>query len=77
MVSLRSVLGESSELNLWIKIDLPNDDHSLESAVMLQQSGDRFPLILDPQHIVTPFLRRKIELLDGKKYVRNSYNNAN
>jgi len=60
-------LGDSSELNLWIKVDLPNDDHSIESAVMLQQCGDRFPLILDPQQIITPFLRKKIELLDNKK----------
>merc|ERR1719247_2865664 len=56
--SLRNVIGEDVTIRQWVIDKLPNDQVSIENALILSKSS-RWPLMIDPQ-------------LQANKWIRNS-----
>ena len=46
--TLRSTLGDEVAIRSWVINKLPNDEFSIENAIMLERSN-RWPLMIDPQ----------------------------
>ena len=46
--SLRDTLGSEVEIREWVINKLPNDELSVNNAIMMEQSN-RWPLMIDPQ----------------------------
>lgn len=52
---LHLTLGDSSEIRSWTTSELPIDDYTVDSAIVVKNSH-RYPLIIDPQGIRKVFV---------------------
>jgi hypothetical protein len=55
--SVASALGNDPTIRDWIVKGLPNDSHSVENAIIIENSSQAFPLLIDPQLSGTKWLR--------------------
>ena len=55
--SIESSLGNDVQIRDWILKGLPNDQHSIENALIITQHTKSFPLLIDPQLNGTRWLR--------------------
>eukprot|EP00913_Durusdinium_trenchii_P020057 g18849.t2 len=55
--SLRSVLGDEVQIRQWVIDKLPNDQVSVENAIIIQRSR-RWPLMIDPQLQANQWIRK-------------------
>ena len=55
--TLRSTLGEEVNIREWVINKLPNDEFSVENAIMLERS-DRWPLMIDPQGQANKWIKK-------------------
>jgi dynein heavy chain len=55
--SLRSVIGEDVTIRQWVIDNLPNDQVSIENALILSKSR-RWPLMIDPQQQANQWVRK-------------------
>ena len=54
--SIINALGNDGLIREWISKGLPNDNHSIENALIITQSKDAYPLLIDPQLSGTKWL---------------------
>ena len=54
---LLHVLGSTVEARQWKNDGLSSDAFTVENAIMVHQSGDRFPLLIDPQGRATEWIK--------------------
>eukprot|EP00971_Amphidinium_carterae_P228626 4534818-Amphidinium_carterae.1 len=47
-LTMRSVLGEPVKIQQWVASSLPNDNLSIENAIIIDRAR-RWPLMVDPQ----------------------------
>eukprot|EP00928_Gymnodinium_smaydae_P017340 TRINITY_DN16627_c1_g2_i1.p1 TRINITY_DN16627_c1_g2~~TRINITY_DN16627_c1_g2_i1.p1 ORF type:complete len:2315 (-),score=450.26 TRINITY_DN16627_c1_g2_i1:520-6690(-) len=71
--SLRAVVGDEVVIRQWIIDKLPNDQVSVENALILSRSR-RWPLMIDPQLQANQWVRRS-NADKGLKILRMSQNN--
>ena len=55
--TLRSTLGEEVAIREWVINKLPNDEFSVENAIMLERSN-RWPLMIDPQGQANKWIKK-------------------
>ncbi|CAJ1371943.1 unnamed protein product [Effrenium voratum] len=55
--SLRTVLGDEVQIRQWVIDKLPNDQVSVENAIIIQRSR-RWPLMIDPQLQANQWVRK-------------------
>ncbi|OHT16390.1 Dynein heavy chain family protein [Tritrichomonas foetus] len=55
--TIAQALGNDGTIRDWIVKGLPNDTHSIENALIITQSDQCFPLLIDPQLSGTKWLR--------------------
>lgn len=55
--SLRTVLGDEVQIRQWVIDKLPNDQVSVENAIIIQRSR-RWPLMIDPQLQANQWIRK-------------------
>lgn len=53
-------LGNDPTIREWIVKGLPNDTHSIDNALIIANSDNSFPLLIDPQLSGTKWLRSEI-----------------
>ena len=58
--SISTSLGNDTTIREWIVKGLPNDTHSVENALIIDNSKSSFPLLIDPQLSGTKWLRAVI-----------------
>ncbi|OHS98393.1 Dynein heavy chain family protein [Tritrichomonas foetus] len=63
--TIESSLGNEVTIRDWIINGLPNDQHSIENALIITQNEKSFPLLIDPQLSGTRWLRS----IEGEKLV--------
>ncbi|OHT12762.1 Dynein heavy chain family protein [Tritrichomonas foetus] len=54
--SISSALGNDPTIRDWIVRGLPNDSHSIENALIIENATKSFPLLIDPQLSGTKWL---------------------
>jgi len=67
---LNTTLGEPVKIRNWTIAKLPNDDFSIDNAIMLN-SSNRWPLMIDPQGQANRWIRN-CEAENGLKIVKQS-----
>ena len=55
--SIEKSLGIEQIIRDWVVKGLPNDSHSIENAIIINNSKNAFPLLIDPQLSGTKWLR--------------------
>ncbi|EAY20056.1 Dynein heavy chain family protein [Trichomonas vaginalis G3] len=55
--SVERSLGNEPTIRDWVVKGLPNDTHSIENAIIINNSKNSFPLLIDPQLSGTKWLR--------------------
>lgn len=60
-LSFSNMLNDPAILNSWLKAELPNDDFSVDNAVIMMKS-DRYTLAIDPNMQASNFIRKKLEV---------------
>eukprot|EP00913_Durusdinium_trenchii_P024528 g23026.t1 len=54
--NMRSVLGEPVKIQQWVVYSLPNDNLSIENAIIIDRSR-RWPLMIDPQRQANKYIK--------------------
>lgn len=67
--TLRSTLGNEVQIRAYVINKLPNDEFSIENAIMLERSN-RWPLMIDPQGQANKWVKKTFG--DGLKVVKLS-----
>ena len=63
--SIANYLGNDATIREWIAKGLSNDTHSIENALIIQNSIDSYPLLIDPQFSGTKWL----QMVENEKLV--------
>jgi len=69
---LNNILGDAVQIRKWTICKLPNDNFSIDNAIMLH-SSNRWPLMIDPQGQANKWIRN-IEADNKLKVVKQSQN---
>jgi len=59
IISLKEVLGQDVKIQQWLVDKLPNDSFSIDNAIILDNSSDRWPLMIDPQMQANIWIKKK------------------
>mmetsp|Transcript_3594 Transcript_3594/g.2630 ORF Transcript_3594/g.2630 Transcript_3594/m.2630 type:complete len:292 (+) Transcript_3594:4934-5809(+) len=61
VINLQEVLGNPVKTQQWLIEKLPNDAFSIDNAIILDNSSDRWPLMIDPQMQANIWIKKKEE----------------
>jgi len=70
--SLRQVIGEEVTIRQWVIDKLPNDQVSIENALILSRSR-RWPLMIDPQLQANMWIRKSFDTLKVIRLTQPNY----
>ena len=57
---MRGIIGDDMEIETWKSQNLPNDNFSVDNALIMSQSR-RYCLLIDPQNQALQWLKEKIK----------------
>ena len=57
---MRAIIGDDMEIETWKSQNLPNDNFSIDNALIMQQSR-RYCLLIDPQNQALQWIKEKIK----------------